>query len=53
MVSEIMVAFEVAWRVVEEHGGELPCRDEVLVAFQGVGAKQPIPERTCDHVAIN
>ena len=30
---------EMARRIVEEHGGDLPCRDEVLTSFQGVGPK--------------
>lgn len=30
---------EIARRIVAEHGGELPCRDEVLVSFPGVGPK--------------
>jgi endonuclease-3 len=30
---------EIARRIVEDHGGELPCRDEVLTSFPGVGPK--------------
>jgi endonuclease III len=30
---------EIARRVVEDHGGELPCEDEVLTSFPGVGPK--------------
>lgn len=30
---------EIARRVVAEHGGELPCREEVLLSFAGVGPK--------------
>ena len=30
---------EIARRIVEEHGGKLPCRDEVLRSFAGVGPK--------------
>jgi endonuclease-3 len=29
----------IARRIVAEHGGELPCRDEVLLSFAGVGPK--------------
>lgn len=30
---------EIARRVVEEHGGELPCDEEVMLGFRGVGPK--------------
>jgi endonuclease-3 len=30
---------EIAHRIVEEHQGDLPCRDDVLLSFQGVGPK--------------
>jgi endonuclease-3 len=30
---------EMARRIVEEHGGDLPCESEVLTSFQGVGPK--------------
>jgi endonuclease-3 len=30
---------EIARRIVAEHGGKLPCRDEVLLSFSGVGPK--------------
>jgi endonuclease-3 len=30
---------EISRRIVEEHAGDLPCRDEVLLSFQGVGPK--------------
>jgi endonuclease-3 len=30
---------EMARRIVEEHGGDLPCSSEVLTSFQGVGPK--------------
>jgi len=30
---------EIASRVVAEHGGVLPCRDDVLLSFPGVGPK--------------
>lgn len=30
---------EIARRVVEEHGGVLPCESEVLLSFRGVGLK--------------
>ncbi len=30
---------EIARRIVTDHGGELPCEDEVLVSFPGVGPK--------------
>jgi endonuclease-3 len=30
---------EIARRVVADHGGELPCADEVLLSFPGVGPK--------------
>src|SRR5262245_31128496 len=30
---------EIARHIVAEHGGDLPCRDEVLLSFQGVGPK--------------
>ena len=30
---------EIAVRTVEDHGGELPCDPEVLLAFRGVGPK--------------
>jgi endonuclease-3 len=30
---------EISRRVVEEHQGDLPCRDDVLLSFQGVGPK--------------
>jgi endonuclease-3 len=30
---------EIACRVVADHGGELPCEDEVLLSFPGVGPK--------------
>src|SRR5436305_13304881 len=30
---------EIARRIVAEHAGDLPCRDDVLLAFQGVGPK--------------
>ncbi|HEX2094669.1 MAG TPA: endonuclease III [Longimicrobiaceae bacterium] len=30
---------EIARRVVEEHGGVLPCEEELMLGFQGVGPK--------------
>jgi endonuclease-3 len=30
---------EISRRIVEEHQDDLPCRDEVLLSFQGVGPK--------------
>ena len=30
---------EISRRVLEEHQGDLPCRDDVLLSFQGVGPK--------------
>ena len=36
---------EIARRVVEEHGGELPCDLEKLLAFRGVGIK-------CAHLVL-
>ena len=30
---------EIARRIVAEHGGKLPCRDDVLLSFAGVGPK--------------
>jgi len=30
---------EIAQRVVEEHGGEMPCERDVLLSFSGVGPK--------------
>lgn len=30
---------DIAIATVEEHGGELPCEDDVLLAFKGVGPK--------------
>jgi endonuclease III len=30
---------EIAHRIVLEHQGDLPCRDDVLLSFQGVGPK--------------
>ena len=30
---------EIALRVVEEHGGELPCDERVMLGFRGVGPK--------------
>ena len=30
---------EIARRVVDEHGGELPCDEEVMLGFRGVGPK--------------
>jgi endonuclease III len=30
---------EISGRIVREYGGDLPCRDEVLLSFQGVGPK--------------
>lgn len=30
---------EIARRIVAEHGGKLPCRDDVLLSFSGVGPK--------------
>lgn len=30
---------EIARRIVTEHGGDLPCREDVLLSFQGVGPK--------------
>ncbi|HEY3566638.1 MAG TPA: endonuclease III [Thermoanaerobaculia bacterium] len=30
---------EIARRIVADHGGDLPCEDEVLVSFPGVGPK--------------
>jgi endonuclease III len=30
---------EISRRILEEHGGELPCRDDVLLSFPGVGPK--------------
>jgi endonuclease-3 len=30
---------EISRRIVEEHQGDLPCRDDVLLSFQGVGPK--------------
>ncbi len=30
---------EISRRIVTEHGGDLPCREEVLLSFQGVGPK--------------
>jgi endonuclease-3 len=30
---------EIALRVVEKHGGELPCDEETLLSFRGVGPK--------------
>lgn len=30
---------EISRRILEEHQGDLPCRDEVLLSFQGVGPK--------------
>jgi endonuclease-3 len=30
---------EISGRIVKEHDGDLPCRDEVLLSFQGVGPK--------------
>jgi len=36
---------EISRRIVTEHGGELPCRDEVLLSFPGVGPK-------CAHLVL-
>ena len=36
---------EIAKRVMEEHGGELPCDLDVLLSFKGVGPK-------CAHLAL-
>ncbi len=36
---------EIARRVVEEHGGKLPCDEDVLLSFPGVGVK-------CAHLAL-
>lgn len=36
---------EIARRVVEEHGGEVPCDDEILQEFHGVGPK-------CAHLVL-
>ena len=30
---------EIARRILKEHQGDLPCRDEALLSFQGVGPK--------------
>ncbi len=30
---------EISRRIVQEHQGDLPCRDDVLLSFQGVGPK--------------
>ena len=30
---------EISRRIVQEHGGDLPCRNDVLLSFQGVGPK--------------
>lgn len=30
---------DLSKRIVEEHQGDLPCRDEILLSFQGVGPK--------------
>jgi endonuclease III len=30
---------EIARRIVEDHGGDLPCENEVLISFPGVGPK--------------
>jgi endonuclease-3 len=30
---------DLSQRIVEEHQGDLPCRDEILLSFQGVGPK--------------
>ena len=30
---------EISHRIVKEHQGDLPCRDDVLLSFQGVGPK--------------
>jgi len=30
---------EISRRILKEHQGDLPCRDEVLLSFQGVGPK--------------
>lgn len=30
---------DISRRIVKEHQGDLPCRDEVLLSFQGVGPK--------------
>lgn len=36
---------DIARQVVEEYGGELPCDEEVLLSFSGVGVK-------CAHLAL-
>ncbi|HVR99561.1 MAG TPA: endonuclease III [Thermoanaerobaculia bacterium] len=36
---------EIARRIVTEHGGDLPCRDDILLSFQGVGPK-------CAHLVL-
>jgi endonuclease-3 len=35
----------IAWRVLEEYGGEIPCDPEVLMSFSGVGPK-------CAHLVL-